>query len=242
MFRIRFFRRALFIFSLFSLMSLYAQSEQAKVEWINNNINLATELSSSGRGINSSIIEALKKVPRHIFIDETYSSIAYDNISLPGSYGGFLASPGDTLAAIGMLSPSSSDKILIAGSNTGYPAAILSELAAEIYLIEETPAAGEYKSLFAELGISNIRTSAKSDINAFSDIIAFDKIFICGAVSEVSEKLTERLAIQGNMTFILAEEGGFQQIVSLRRSLLGDSISCGGSCYFPEIKALRITN
>lgn len=229
------------LFMLIPFFSLHAQSSYG-ADWQNQNINLATDLSSSDRGINSSLIDAIKTIPRHMFTDESYYDIAYEDISLPGADKGFIASPSDILSALGMLSPASNDKILIAGNNTGYTAAILSKLSADIYLIEETSAAGSYPGLFSELAVDNINIADSADINWFNEIIAFDKIFICGAVSEISEKLTEKLAIQGNITFVMSEEGGFQQIISMRRSLLGDSIACGGSCFFPEIKVLKITN
>ena len=237
------FRPFLFLLILLAATSVQAQTNNLNLsDWQNRNTALAADIASSRRGINSSIIDAMKLIPRHLFADESYGNIAYEDIALPGADNGFISSPTDTLAAIGMLSPSTGDKILIAGNNTGYSAAILSRLAQEIYVIEETSAAGYYTDIFNRLEIENIRIAESPDINEFTDIFAFDKIFICGAVPEVSEKITERLAIQGNITFILAEDGGFQQIVSLRRSLLGDSIACAGSCYFPEIEILKITN
>jgi len=220
----------------------FAQSADTQARWKDKNINLAASIASSGRGLNSSVIDALKDIPRHRFTEDSYYDIAYEDISLPGADRGFIPSPSDVLRSLSMLSPSSTDKILIAGNNTGYAASILAGLAANIYMIEETAAAAEYPALFAEIGIDNITIAETADINEFDEIIAFDKIFICGAVAGISEKLTERLSIQGNITFILAEEGGFQQLVSMRRSLLGDSITSGGSCYFPEIKILKITN
>ena len=236
-------RLLLFLFLLLPLTIVSAQTAESSVSnWEQQNTTLASDISSSGRGINSSIIDSLRGIPRHIFADNSYGNIAYENIALPGFDNGFIASPADILTAIGMLSPSSGDRILVAGNNTGYAAAILSSLGGNIYVIEETSAAAAYTDLYTEIGIDNIRVAPSADINQFGDIFAFDKIFICGAVSEISEKITERLAIQGNITFILAEEGGFQQIVSMRRSLLGDSIACGGSCYFPEINVLKITN
>ena len=228
---------------LFTLSTASAQTSETFTEnWIEQNNNLATSLSNTSSRLSSSITDAMRKVPRHVFLDASYENIAYENISLPGYGGGILPSPADTLAAVDMISPTSTDNLLIAGNNAGYAAAILSRLAEKVYLIEETPVADAYREIFAELGFDNIIVSEQVDINSFSEIIAFDRIFIHGSVSQVSEQITERLSIQGNITFILATPGGFQQIISLRRSLLGDRISCGGSCFFPEIKDLKVSN
>ena len=232
------------IFILLFTAHLYGQSTNTAAAdgWKKLNNNLAADLSSSERGINSSIIDALKIVPRHRFLAPAYEKIAYDNIALPGYDKAILPSPSDSIRAIRMLSPASTDTVLVAGNNAGYAAAVLSRLSKKVYLIEETSAAADYSSLFKELGFENITLADTADINAFKDIIAFDRIYIHGAVSGVSENITERLSIQGNITVILAAPGAFQQIITIRRSLLGDNISCGGSCYFPEIKTLKISN
>jgi len=203
---------------------------------------LADSLSRSGRGLNSTVIDTVKLIPRHEFLEKSYRSIAYDDIALPGFDNNIIPSPGDLVTALSLLSPGSKDKILIAGNNAGYAAALLSRLCSEVYLIEETSGASSYKDIYNKLGINNIRIAENADMRAFSDIIAFDKIFIHAAASELSERVTERLAIQGNITFILALEGNFQQLVSLRRSLFGDSIISAGSCYFPENRNLKIGN
>lgn len=223
--------------------TLYSQTEPLEdTSWIESNNLLISNLLSSGLGLNSSIIDALKNVPRHLFCSESYRNIAYEDISLPGLNGGILPSPKDVATAIEMLGPSANDKVLIAGSNAGYCAAIISRLAGSVYLIEETGSVPYYKEIYAKYGFNNIIVADTSDFNSFSEIIAFDRIMIHGAVSEVSENVTERLSIQGNLTFILTSRNSFQQIITLKRSLLGDSISCGGGCYFPEIKKLKIAN
>ncbi len=236
-----------FIFSLFffSLICNYLSAQNAAntvPDWKEKNSILAAELSDSHRGISSSIIDSLKKVPRHVFLDSSYGGIAYENISLPGFDGGSIPSPSDILTSVEYISPTSTDTVLVAGNNAGYAAAVLSRLTAKVYLIEETAAADKYRGIFAEYGFNNITISDTRDINSFEEIFGFDRIFIHGAVSEISERVTERLSIKGSITFILAKTGSFQQIVTIRRSLLGDSISCGGSCFFPDILKLKISN
>ena len=233
------------VFSIFLIFptAVFGQSSISDVSDRElENLNLTADLAASDRGLNSSIIDAVRDIPRHRFLSSAYEDIAYENISLPGLYSGSLPSPADIVNAIDLLAPSFSDSVLIAGSNCGYAAAVLSKLAGSVYVIEETEAASDYVQIYAELGLNNITVSETADINAFSEIIAFDRIFIHGAVTGLSEQITEKLSIKGNITFILALEGDFQQIVSMRRSLLGDSISCGGSCYFPEIRILKISN
>ncbi|MBI9105981.1 MAG: hypothetical protein JEZ04_04500 [Spirochaetales bacterium] len=203
---------------------------------------LAGVLSRSGRGLNSTVIDTVKFIPRHRFIDAAYRSIAYADIALPGFDSAIVPSPGDLVTAVSLLSPDSDDTILIAGNNAGYAAALLSRLCAEVYLIEETSGVSIYRELYTELGIENIHIAENADMRAFGEIIAFDKIFIHAAASELSERVTERLAIQGNITFIIALEGSFQQLISLRRSLLGDSIISAGNCYFPKNHRLKIGN
>lgn len=211
-------------------------------EWTELNRNLALSISSSDYGFNSSIMDAMIEIPRHIFLAPEYNDIAYSNLALPAYDKSLQPSPSDLIKAIVMLSPAASDTLLIAGNNAGYAAAILSKLVKKVYLIEETSASDIYGTLFETLSITNIELAETSDINSFDEIFAFDKILIHGAVSAISEKVTEKLSIQGNITFVLAETAGFQQIISIRRSLLGDNISTGGSCFFPEIKRLKISN
>ncbi len=218
------------------------QTRTPDAAWREKNKVLASELTSAGIGVNSSILNAMIAVPRGRFISDSFADIAYEDISVPGFDGGLLPSPSDTLRIIEMLNPSAGDTILVAGNNAGYAAAILSRIAGQIYLIEETSAGEKYRKIFEETGFTNISVADTSDINAYNNIIAFNRILIHGAASEISERITERLTIQGSVTFILAEQGGFQQIITLRRSLLGDNISTGGSCYFSVIRKLKISN
>lgn len=229
---------------LTSAFPLLAQNGAAgeSAEYAAESSELAAALGRSGRGLNSTVIDMVRLIPRHRFLETAYSSIAYDDIAVPGYDGSIVPSPGDLVTAVSLLSPNPDDIILLAGNNAGYAAALLSGLCAEVYLIEESSGAADYKRLFNELELDNIKIADNADIRAFEDVIAFDKIFIHAAASELSEKVTERLAIQGNITFILSLEGGFQQLVSLRRSLLGDSIISAGSCYFPENRTLKIGN
>ena len=203
---------------------------------------LAGALSESGRGINSSFISAVRRIPRELFLGESYTELAYEDISLPGLSGGMLPSPSDVAAAVNQLSPGASDTVLVAGNNAGYAAAVLALVSSEVYLIEETDAAGQYMETFNLLGIDNIVIAENPDIATFDEVIAFDRILIHGTVPEVSERITERLSIQGNITFAMSLEGGFQQLITLQRSILGDSIRCGGSCFFPEIERLKVGN
>ncbi len=233
----------LILMTALSLSQLPAQSaDNSTADWYKKNIELTTELQQSNKGLNSSIINVVSEIPRHLFADSVYYDIAYENISLLGYGGGIIPSPSDIVLAITAVSTSSSSNVLVAGNNAGYAAAILAKISNHVYLIEETDAAEEYPKLFKKLGYNNITVAAAADINSFSNILAFDRIFIHGAVEGISEKITEKLSIQGSLTGIMAQSGGFQQIITISRSLLGDSISCFGSCFFPEIVSLKISN
>jgi protein-L-isoaspartate(D-aspartate) O-methyltransferase len=235
---------AVFLLSLVFSSSLFSQTGDSfqMTDFTAESSELAAVLSRSGRGLNSTVIDTVKIIPRHRFLDVAYKSIAYNDIAVPGFDGSIVPSPGDLVTAVSLLSPDSGDNILVAGNNAGYAAALLSQLCSKVYLIEETSGASVYRDLFTELGIDNIVIAKNADMREFDEILAFDKIFIHAAESELSERVTERLAIQGNITFILSIEGSFQQLVSLRRSLLGDSIISAGSCYFPENRTLKIGN
>ncbi len=205
-------------------------------------VNLASELRSQGKLIQTSVYNAFLEVPRHSFVSQKYRRLVYQDIPVPAADSSILPSASDTAECIDLLSPSSSDSILIIGNNAGYAAALLSRTCREVYLIEESSAAASYAEIFALNGYDNIRLAETQDVSAFDEILAFDKIFIHGAVSGVSEKITEKLALQGNIVFIAAQPESLQLIMSFRRSLLGDSIISGNECFFPVISKLKVVN
>ena len=204
--------------------------------------DLADKLTDTGRYFDSAVVERIKLIPRRLFISASYAEIADENIAAPGPDGGIIPSPEDTANAVSLLSPAIGDRVLIAGSNAGYAAALLAGLCDEVFLIEETADINRYRRIFEGLGIGNIVISGDGSLDSFGELVVFDRILVHAAVSELPENITEKLAITGNITFALGLSRGFQQLVSLRRSLLGDSIITAGSCYFPDTKKLSIGN
>mgnify|MGYP005857185179 CR=1 FL=1 len=203
---------------------------------------LTAVIRGSSPGAGSAVTDILSVIPRHRFLSGAYSAIAYEDIPLPGFDNRIVPSPSDLVNAINLLSPAENESVLVAGNNAGYAAAMLSQISDTVYLIEESSAADSYRNIFSELELNNIIVADRADINAFAGTLSFDNILIHAAVPEISEKITEMLSIKGSIVFPLADKGGFQQLVLLRRSLLGDFIRTGGSCFFPEVRDLKIGN
>jgi protein-L-isoaspartate(D-aspartate) O-methyltransferase len=231
----------IFVISTAGVLAQEINNEELQ-NWKNQAQAVASLIRNSNAGFNSALIDALTKIPRHLFVAETYSGVAYEDISLPGFDGRIVPSPTDLAVAINLLAPSETETVLIAGNNAGYAAAILSLLSDNVYLIEESSAAASYSKLFTDLQLNNIVIADRADINSFPEIRTFENIFIHAAVPEISERITEMLSIRGSIVFPLAGKGGFQQLVLLRRSLLGDYIKTGGTCFFPEAGFLKIGN
>ena len=163
------------------------------------------------RGIQDEVVlAAMNSVPRHIFIDEALASRAYDDVSLPLGFGQTISQPYIVARMIEILRNGKAlNRVLEIGSGCGYQAAVLAQLAKEVYSIERVqPLFERAQAYLQELQVGNV-VLRYADGNAGLPAMApFDGIILAAAATHVPTALLQQLAMGGRMVLPL---GAYEQ-------------------------------
>lgn len=147
------------------------------------------------RGIkDKNVIEAMKKVPRHLFVPEDIIEDAYDDRALPIGYGQTISQPYIVALMTELLELKGDEKVLEIGTGSGYQAAILAELVKEVHTIERVEAlAEEARKKFEKLGYKNIKVYIKDGTEGLPEEAPFDRIIITAATPKIPDPLVPQL-------------------------------------------------
>ena len=159
------------------------------------------EAQIKARGVKDHrVLSALLKVERHRFVPEEYLNSAYSDQPLPIGEGQTISQPYIVALMTELLELKGEEKVLEIGTGSGYQAAILAELAREVYSIEiiET-LASMAKNRLLELGYQNIKVKAGDGYLGWPEVAPFDAIIITCAPDHIPKPLIEQLKEGGRM-------------------------------------------
>jgi protein-L-isoaspartate(D-aspartate) O-methyltransferase len=166
--------------------------------------NMLKELSAKGIS-DVQVIAAMDEVPRHLFLDNAFLEIAYENKAFPIGCGQTISHPYTVAFQSQMLNIKKGDKVLEIGTGCGYQTSVLTKLGAKVFSIERhRPLFIKTKALLNKL---NIRaTLFYGDGYAGQKAFApFDKIIVTAAAPFIPDALVEQLAINGSMIIPIGE-------------------------------------
>jgi protein-L-isoaspartate(D-aspartate) O-methyltransferase len=151
------------------------------------------------RGIkDKKVLDALRKVPRHIFVDESYKSSAYDDRPLPIGYGQTISQPYIVALMTESLDLSGNEKVLEIGTGSGYQVAVLAEISKEIYTVEiVTPLYRKNKKLLKKY--KNIKMSNHDGYLGWKEHSPYDRIIVTAAPDHIPQPYIEQLKDGGIM-------------------------------------------
>ncbi len=164
------------------------------------------------RGIKDKrLLEVMRKVERHRFVPKNLEPLAYEDTALPIGEGQTISQPYVVAVMTENLALKGNERVLEIGTGSGYQAAILAELAGEVYTIEILPAlAKRAENLLKELGYTNIKVRCGDGYLGWREFSPFDAIIVTCAPPEIPEKLVEQLAEGGRMVVPVGE--GWQEL------------------------------
>jgi protein-L-isoaspartate(D-aspartate) O-methyltransferase len=170
------------------------------------------------RGIKDPrVLAAMRSVERDRFIPVEYAEHAYDDGPLPIGSSQTISQPYIVALMSEVAALEGSERVLEVGTGSGYQAAILSHLAAEIYSIESIPSLYEHARMVLDtMGIRNVHLCCGDGSLGWPEAAPFDAILVTAAMPGVARPLIEQLAADGKLVAPIGEED-LQTLVRLRR-------------------------
>ena len=157
------------------------------------------------------VLAAMNAVPRHIFIDEALASRAYDDVSLPLGFGQTISQPYIVARMIEILRNGMALKrVLEVGTGCGYQAAVLAQVAQEVYSVERVqPLYERAVGYMKELQVKNVYLRYADGNIGLPAVAPFDGIIMAAAATHVPQALLEQLAVGGKMVLPLGAQEQF---------------------------------
>jgi protein-L-isoaspartate(D-aspartate) O-methyltransferase len=186
------------------------------------------------RGIRDhNVLEAMLRVPRHVFLDKDAGSEAYSDHSFPIGYSQTMSQPYMVGFLTEALRLTGTERVLEVGTGSGYQAAILAGICRDVYTVERVPELAERaRSCLHDLLFSNVVVLAGDGANGWSDYAPFDRVLLTAAAREVPMALLTQLTEGGMLVGPVEKADGEQEIIRLTRE--GDKCRMErlGSCAF----------
>jgi protein-L-isoaspartate(D-aspartate) O-methyltransferase len=171
-----------------------------------------------GRGISDErLLAAMEDVPRHLFVPERLRSKAYDDEPLAIGMGQTISQPYMVAIMTELLGLNGTETVLEVGTGSGYQAAVLARLAAEVWTVERHPGlASQAGTLLLDLGMENVHVLIADGTLGVLDSAPFDAIIVTAAAPGVPQALRDQLGVGGRMLIPIAAHHG-QELVLIEK-------------------------
>lgn len=176
--------------------------------------------SIAARGVTDrAVLTAMGEVPREAFVSADLAEFAYRDAALPIGLGQTISQPYVVALMTQALGLNARDRVLEIGTGSGYGAAVLAEIAAEVFTVERH---GELASAanerLASHGVHNVMVHHADGRYGWQDYAPYDAIVASGATDVVPERLRGQLAVGGRLVVPVGPPDGVQQLVRIRRT------------------------
>ena len=173
---------------------------------------------------NIAVIDAIRDIPRHIFVDEALASRAYEDTALPIGHSQTISQPyivarmTEALLENNKLAPK---KVLEVGTGSGYQAAILAKLVEQVYTTERIRALMQQaRNRFYDLGLKNIKLQHSDGAWGWEDHAPYDAIIVTASPKEIPQALLDQLAVGGKLLIPVGDRSE-QYLVCITRTATG---------------------
>lgn len=167
------------------------------------------------RGIKDPrLLDAMREVPRHLFVPQALRSKAYTDRPLPIGDGQTISQPYIVALMTEVLSLTASSRVLEIGTGSGYQAAVLAAVAGDVYTIEIKAALYEQADrTLKALGLDKVKTRLGDGYYGWSDQAPFDAVMITAAVDHIPPPLLRQLKDGGRLVLPLGNPFSYQNLV-----------------------------
>ena len=159
-------------------------------------------------------LAAMRKVPRHLFVPAGLRAQAYDDGPLPIGHGQTISQPYIVACMTEQIAPTRDMRVLEIGTGSGYQAAVLAEICAQVFTIELLPElADQAAAVLHRLGYKNIQTRTGDGWKGWPEAAPFDAIIVTAAADTIPPPLLDQLKDGGRMIIPVGPESGAQNLV-----------------------------
>jgi protein-L-isoaspartate(D-aspartate) O-methyltransferase len=164
------------------------------------------------RGVtNTRVLDAMLRVPRHLFVSEPYGAQAYEDHPLPIGNAQTISQPFIVARMLEFLDLVPTDKVLEVGTGSGYVAALLAEIAGEVFTIERYPDLAENaRQVLATLGYHNVKVVTGDGSVGLQDHAPYNAILVSAAALELPSALVAQLHDPGRMIIPIGSDDSQQ--------------------------------
>jgi protein-L-isoaspartate(D-aspartate) O-methyltransferase len=156
---------------------------------------------------NERVLQAIRDVPRHLFVASHFAEIAYVDQPLPIGNAQTISEPYVVAFMTDALKLTPSDRVLEVGTGSGYQAAVLSRLVRKVYTIEIVePLAVAAAKRLKDLGYANVSVRKGDGYAGWSDAAPFDAIIVTAAAEHIPKPLLDQLKIGGRLVIPLGKD------------------------------------
>lgn len=172
------------------------------------------------RGVKGAeVLAAMRKVPRHLFVPAQLASSAYDDAPLPIGSEQTISQPYIVAFMTESLRLKKSDKVLEIGTGSGYQAAVLAEIAGEVYSIEIVCSlADRAKDTLARAGYERVTVRCADGYQGWREHAPFDAVIVTAAPPSIPKPLVDQLAEGGRMVVPVGADANAQELVRLTKT------------------------
>lgn len=169
------------------------------------------------------VLEVIRTIPRHLFVDEALSSRSYEDTSLPIGHGQTISQPFIVARMTeALLSRGVPGKVLEVGTGSGYQAAVLSRLVSQVYSVERIVALQKQaRERYHQLRLHNISLKHSDGSWGWPQHGPFPAIIVTAAPEQIPESLLEQLSVGGIMIIPVGSQSASQTLLQITRETDG---------------------
>lgn len=190
----------------------------ALTEWESHARVLMVSEQIAARGVqDSAVLDAMRAVPRHLFVPERSRREAYEDYPLPIGENQTISQPFIVGSMTEALELSPGATVLEVGTGSGYQAAVLAEIVAEVFTIEIIPSLGERaESTLRALNYNNVHVKVGDGYGGWPEHAPFAAILVTAAPDHVPQPLVDQLAVGGRMVLPVGDRN--QSLIVLTKT------------------------
>ena len=181
-----------------------------------------TDAGTGRRAFDPRVLDALRRAPREAFVAEGFVPSAYLNRPLPIGFGQTISQPYIVALMTDLIAPQPGERVLEIGTGSGWQAAVLAALGAQVFSVEVIPElSARAAATLAAQGFGAVRLRVGDGWQGWPEEAPFDAILVTAAAPEVPQALVAQLRPGGRMATPIGAEGGAQVLALLRKAADG---------------------